>query len=180
MRVKAVLNSLLPLSLSWVSIFYFFLVLFALPFFSLFSIFITAPPLLLHSQFPSPPQLCLLSIIFLSFLASLVLHLDSRTVYFVCFLNSPPLLFLKSSSPPFPSASVLSPKAFLGPHRLLFLLICLSSAGKKEATAGRQSHGGRRGPEHLKILTTALVSLEEELPSGEGGLGTGLLSPCEG
>ena len=49
-------------------------------------------------------------------------------------------------------ASVLSPKAFLGPHRLLFLFICLSRAGKEEATAGRQGHGGRRGPGRLKIL----------------------------
>lgn len=31
------------------------------------------------------------------------------------------------------------------------MFICLSSAGKKEATAGRQGHGGRRGPGHLKI-----------------------------
>lgn len=32
------------------------------------------------------------------------------------------------------------------------MFICLRSAGKKEATAGRQGHGGRRGPGRLKIL----------------------------
>ena len=32
------------------------------------------------------------------------------------------------------------------------MFICLRHAGKEEATAGRQGHGGRRGPGSLKIL----------------------------
>ena len=157
MRVKTVvLNPLLPLSLSWVCVSCFFgVVCFHillsseyshLPHLTPFFFILNSPS---HPTLPSPHNFSFL-------LAFLVLHLDSRMVYFVCFLNFPPLPFFYSFVVDvlvsLPSASVLSPKAFLGPHRLLFLFICLSRAGKEEATAGRQGHSGRRGPGSLRIL----------------------------
>lgn len=58
------------------------------------------------------------------------------------------------------------------------MLICFSRAGKKEATAGRQSRGGGRGPEHLKIFPQwCLWKRSPLLGGGGGGWGTGLLFP---
>lgn len=79
-------------------------------------------------------------------------------IYFVCFLNFPPLPFLRVKKIFFPpSASVLFPKAFLGPHGF-YSCSLVKQCWQGGATAGRQSHGGRRGLGRLKILLPALVS----------------------
>lgn len=59
------------------------------------------------------------------------------------------------------------------------MFICLSSAGKKEATAGRQNHGGRRGPGRLKILPQPHCPWKRSFFL-ERRLGRVLLSPLRG